>query len=129
MYDSKNDKLYELDKIGLSIEAGMKYSDNDMDFYKLILSMYGSQYEKKRIDIEKRYKDAVENKVFGPFVVLTHSLKGESRGIGAAELGEMFYELEKAGKAEDIEKIDLYFEKTVSKWKELCDSINSFSIQ
>ena len=57
LYDTKNDKFYELDKIGLCVEDGMKYSDNDMDFYKLILSMYGSQYEKKRMDIERRYKE------------------------------------------------------------------------
>ncbi len=129
LYDTKNDKFYELDKIGLCVEDGMKYSDNDMDFYKLILSMYGSQYEKKRMDIERRYKDARENNKFDAFIVLTHSLKGESRGIGAGELGELFYELEKAGKAKDIEKIDLYYDKTINMWKELCESINSFSIQ
>ena len=42
---------------------------------------------------------------FKNYTIEVHGLKGTARMIGATDLGEQFYELEKLGKAEDIDQM------------------------
>ena len=102
--------LKELAGIGMNIESGLMYADDDVAFYQSLLMMFAQEREEK----EKKLQETTE---YSSFVVQVHGLKGEARGIGADRLGELFYELELAGKEQDEEQIRALYPETMEQWK------------
>ena len=85
---------------GLDVAAGVENSGGLTlftsllgDFYKLI--------DRKAVKIEKCLADGM----IRDYTIEVHALKNTARMIGALELSDMFYKLEMAGNAEDMETI------------------------
>lgn len=79
-------------------ETGMKYSSGKKDFYHRLLQMYCDQSDGKKAELE----NALEKDDIRSYVVTVHSMKGNSRMIGAMEFAETALASEQAGKAEDM---------------------------
>ncbi len=87
-----------MDRLGdLDTETGLKNCGSE-DGYLSVLKIYYDGLKKKADDIQTTYDTGDwEN-----YTIQVHSLKSSSRVIGAAELGEMAAELEKAGNEQDL---------------------------
>lgn len=67
--------------------------------------------------------EAYNNKDWPDYTIRVHALKSSSRQIGAMELGSMAEALEKAGKADDIEKIMTDTEATLDAFRKLLNDM------
>ncbi len=90
---------------GIDTTLGLSYSGGEENDYIEIVQVYYKSGVKKVQDIRTAYAD----RDWKNYVILVHSVKSRSMGIGAVALSDMAKELEAAGKAEK-EKIIL--EKT-----------------
>lgn len=79
---------------GIDVAVGMKYSGDDENLYREVLSDYMDTIEEKANVIEK----AVEEGDLETYTIEVHSLKSISKSIGAMELSELAKDLESNGK-------------------------------
>ena len=79
---------------GIDASIGMKYSGDDENLYREILSDYMDTIEEKADVIEK----AVEDGDLETYTIEVHSLKSISKSIGAMELSDLAKDLESNGK-------------------------------
>ncbi len=79
---------------GIDAAVGMKYSGDDEELYREVLSDYMDTIEEKADIIEK----AVADGDLETYTIEVHSLKSVSKSIGALELSELARELEANGK-------------------------------
>ena len=79
---------------GIDVAVGMKYSGDDENLYREILSDYMDTIEEKADVIEK----AVEDGDLETYTIEVHSLKSISKSIGAMELSDLAKDLESNGK-------------------------------
>ncbi|MBR4514555.1 MAG: response regulator [Lachnospiraceae bacterium] len=85
---------------GLDNEAAIKGLGTPELFAKIVEEYYRSGRAK-----HDSIKEAYDTEDWTNYTIRVHALKSSSRQIGAAELGEMAAELEKAGNAQDIDYI------------------------
>lgn len=79
---------------GIDVAVGMKYSGDDENLYREVLSDYMDTIEEKANIIEK----AVEEEDLETYTIEVHSLKSISKSIGALELSDLAKDLEANGK-------------------------------
>lgn len=87
-----NPLLWQME--GIDVVVGMKYSDQDADLYRDVLSDYMDAIEEKADIIEK----AVTAGDLETYTIEVHALKSTSKSIGALELSELAKDLEANGK-------------------------------
>lgn len=100
--EADGDFFDEIAKLGINPSNGMRYSENDREFYELLLQQYVEEAPEK---IRKADRLLAEDNLT-EYAVIAHSVKSTSRLIGASELSEKAMELEKAAKAGDRKTID-----------------------
>lgn len=87
-----NPLLWQME--GIDVVVGLKYSGEDAELYREILTDYMDTIEEKANVIEQ----AVEQGDIETYTIEVHSLKSTSRSIGAVVLSELARELEENGK-------------------------------
>lgn len=87
-----NPLLWQME--GIDVMVGMKYSGEDAELYREVLSDYMDTIEEKADLIER----AVTDGDLETYIIEVHSLKSTSKSIGAMELSELAKELEENGK-------------------------------
>ena len=85
---------------GVDVKKGLAYS-HSFEFLSELFGDFCAGMEEKTALIHK----LLEEEDFKNYTIEVHGLKGTARMIGATDLGEQFYELEKLGKAEDIDQM------------------------
>lgn len=101
------DKLHELLPV-LNIESGVTNTGGFEEFKK-ILSLFGGKIAPKIAEIKGYH----EKNDINSLRIEVHALKNNARIIGYPELGEMFYNLEKAADDDDIGYINEHLEETL----------------
>ena len=87
-----NPLLWQME--GIDVMVGMKYSGEDADLYREVLSDYMDTIEEKADLIER----AVTDGDLETYTIEVHSLKSTSKSIGAMELSALAKDLEDSGK-------------------------------
>ena len=119
--EESEDVTDRLATLGFDTKAAITYCGGDEGFYKEMLFDYMEAYADKKNGLEESFKG--EN--WPEFAVQIHALKSTSKTIGAIELSEQAFEMEKAAKEERAEYIKenwltfaIDYEKTVGLVKE-----------
>lgn len=128
----ENSWLQILEHAGMNTEDGIRYADADEAFYRRLLELFAGEQEKQNkrltsilqqlIEQEKMSQPETEG-LWKQWVSACHGMKGEARGIGAAELGEKFYSLELAGREQDIARIEKEYSDMDSEWRRVVEGI------
>lgn len=128
----ENSWLQILEHAGMNTEDGIRYADADEAFYRRLLELFAGEQEKQNkrltsilqqlIEQEKMSQPETEG-LWKQWVSACHGMKGEARGIGAAELGEKFYSLELAGREQDIARIEKEYSDMDSEWQRVVEGI------
>ena len=114
-----DDKLGALEALGIDTGSGLMYCQNDMDFYQELLLQYAGEAAGKTGTANKNLKDGdLRN-----YEILVHALKSTSKMIGAAELSEVAYTLEKAAKKGDEETIRKGHSNAMTEYARLANGI------
>ena len=123
----RDDLLEEqLSGLGIDVSKGLSYAGNDWNFYLEILNCFIEEYDAKRELFHTYQKNLSEDTSFEAFTHLMHQLKGEARGIGHAELGEKFYQLELASKAHREDMIKALLDATLDLWEQVVTSLKNY---
>ena len=112
-----NPMLWQMN--GIDVVVGMKYSGDDANLYRDVLSDYMDTIEEKADLIEK----AVEERDLETYTIEVHSLKSTSKAIGALELSELAKDLEECGKNKEWEPIISRTPALLFLYRELYDII------
>ena len=97
----QKDEFAQMRAIGIDVEAGLRFCQNDQDLYRSIILDYAQTSSEKMSNIAN-YFDKEDWKNYAIYV---HALKSTSKTIGANELSEIALRLEAAandGKADII---------------------------
>ena len=106
---------------GIDPEIGLKYSQNDEEFYRSLLSEYAAG-EKDKIDILTK---CLETSDWHNYTIHVHSLKSSSKTIGVMDLFEQAAKLEAAANTEDAETIRREHDVMIERYKVVNQTIRS----
>ena len=116
----------------------MRYTDGSRDFYRQLLQLFVKNKESQQQKLEafweqlrnlpegKKEEQEERESLLKKWVSLCHGLKGEARGLGAAALGEAFYQLELAGRSGDVKQMEKYLPTAAALWQETAEGIKRF---
>ena len=85
-----------MEKNGIDTHIGLRYADESFSFYLQLISVFVEEFEEKKKKAEETAVSAKDE-----YAVLVHGLKNNAKALGAERLGILFWEQEKAAKAED----------------------------
>ena len=113
--------LFVLEEAGVDTKSGLKYCQNDMEFYISLLKEYESNSAKKKAELELYYKD----EVWDQYAIRVHGLKSTSKMIGASELSELAKTMEDASKAGNGDLIKAHHDRMMLMYEDVTDAIRS----
>ena len=98
--------MADFDTNELNIEEGLEYSMNNKEFYLSILDAYLEETDGEL----KQMDEYVESGDMPSYATLVHAIKSSSRLIGAANLGEVAYDMELRAKEGNADYIKSHHE-------------------
>ncbi len=100
-------------------ENGLKFCMDSEEFYNEILGAFCSQAEKFIPQLAEYY----DKKDWSNYAIIAHSLKSNTRTIGADNFADLSYKHELAGKADDSDYITENYELYIAALKALMDKV------
>lgn len=116
---SDNSLVDKLNDIGVSVEEGMKYCGDSMDFYIEILSDYVNACDSKIEELNEHYM----NQDWKSYQIVIHSTKSTSKSIGVDYVYELALKLEEAARNEDDIYIFENHEQFLQIYRKVADAI------
>ena len=104
---------------GIDVKAGMGYVGGDKDFYIEMLKEYISSYDAHISDLNS----FLEAHNMNDYETLIHSIKSVSRTIGAGELADLAFELEKASREGNEEYVSAHHGEFLENYSILKDTL------
>lgn len=117
--EPEEDDLGTLRKAGIEPQTGLKYCQNDEDFYRSLLAEYAQGSEEKKENLAKTY----EASNWHDYAIHVHSLKSTSKMIGAWELSDMAAKLEACANSEDAGAIRKDHDPMMALYAKVTDAI------
>ncbi len=92
-----------LTDIGINAEHGLKYMGGNKVLYEKVLR----DFQDMLVEKEEQLRTMLEKGDTSGYAIIVHALKGNARNIGADELAELAFELEKKSKAGRLEEVEV----------------------
>ena len=89
--------------IGFNMRNGLKYMGNNRELYGKVLNDFHTILKEK----EEALQDFLKKRDMSGFAIIVHSLKGNARNVGADDLADEAFELEKMSKAGQLEDVEV----------------------
>ena len=120
--DQNTKKIIErLRKSGIAdVESGIFFCGGEESFYVSILNEYTAAYEEKKAVLDETFKSGN----YKDMRITIHALKSTSKTIGASELSQKAYEIEKACENEDSTFIENNYESFMEDYRIFRDDLN-----
>jgi signal transduction histidine kinase/DNA-binding NarL/FixJ family response regulator/HPt (histidine-containing phosphotransfer) domain-containing protein len=100
---SADEEIPDIDIPGIDVEAGLSLYGGDMDIYVPVLRSYIPNAQANIQEMRRLLSDAGQLQEMPPrYAVIANGLKGISANIGAENMRQASYELEKMAKAGDL---------------------------
>ena len=97
-FDIRESQLYLM---GFNLRNGLRYMGGDKALYGKVLRDFHSILQEK----ETALKDFLQKDDMPGYTIIVHSLKGNARNVGADDLADEAFELEKMAKAGQLEDV------------------------
>lgn len=97
-FDIRESQLYLM---GFNLRNGLRYMGGDKALYGKVLQDFHSILHEK----ETALKDFLQKGDMPGYTIIVHSLKGNARNVGADDLADEAFELEKMAKAGQLEDV------------------------
>lgn len=112
----------EINIPGIDIEKAIKNSGSQELFVELLGDVYKAIDEKSSL-----VETYLQEKDLRNYTILVHALKSTCRMIGAMDLGESFFTLEKLGKENDLEQIEKLTPDVLNAYRSLKPYLEPFA--
>ncbi|MCM1144784.1 MAG: ATP-binding protein, partial [Lachnoclostridium sp.] len=89
--------------MGINASNGLKYMGGSHALYKRVLK----DFREILIEKEEQLKGMLDKEDISGYAIIVHALKGNARNVGADELAEEAFELEKKSKAGSLEEVEV----------------------
>lgn len=89
--------------VGFNVRNGLKYMGNDLALYGKVLQDFHLILKEK----EDALRDFLKKRDMPGYAIIVHSLKGNARNVGADDLADEAFELEKMSKAGQLEDVEV----------------------
>jgi CheY-like chemotaxis protein/HPt (histidine-containing phosphotransfer) domain-containing protein len=109
-----------LKKLGVIIDSGLKYCQNDMDMYKEIVMDLASRAKDYVVEADILFNDNKPEE----YAIKLHAIKGLFKMIGANDMSEKAYTLEKAGKGGNIDDVKELHTEVMNWYLSFADKVN-----
>ena len=93
----------KLKGIGFNVRNGLKYMGSDIALYGKVLQDFHLILKEK----EGSLRDFLKKRDMPGYAIIVHSLKGNARNVGADDLADEAFELEKMSKAGQLEDVEV----------------------
>lgn len=93
----------KLTDMGINVEQGLKYMGGSHSLYGKVLHDFREILAEK----EEQLKGMLNKEDVSGYAIIVHALKGNARNVGADELAEEAFELEKKSKAGRLEEVEV----------------------
>lgn len=93
----------KLGGMGIHVRNGLRYMGNDMALYGKVLQDFQVILKEK----EDALRDFLKKRDMPGYAIIVHSLKGNARNVGADDLADEAFELEKMSKAGQLEDVEV----------------------
>ena len=93
----------KLSGIGFNVRNGLKYMGNDIVLYGNVLRDFHLILKEKGDAL----RDFLKKRDMPGYAIIVHSLKGNARNVGADDLADEAFELEKMSKAGQLEDVEV----------------------
>ncbi len=113
-----------LEQEGIDTKEGIEYT-NGNDRYLSALWRYYRAYE----DNIRRIQTAMESNTYDDYSIVVHSIKSNSKMIGAHDVSCLFAELERAALEGDIDVINKKTEPALTEYKKIIDLLRPLGVQ
>jgi len=107
---------------GVNMEAAIEGCGGMREVYDEILATYSEDLKAREKEVESLY---AARDIKG-FTIVVHALKSASRSIGAADLGEAAFSLEKHGKAEEWDAIEQEYPAFMTALREMAAQVEQY---
>lgn len=104
--DEESDDILDSESLldmGINVAHGLKYMGGSRSLYRKILQDFYEVLKEK----EEQLKSMLAKEDVSGYAIIVHALKGNARNIGADELAEEAFELEKKSKAGSLEEVEV----------------------
>ena len=93
----------KLTDMGINAANGLKYMGGSCSLYEKVLRDFREILHEK----EEQLKNMLSKEDVSGYAIIVHALKGNARNVGADELAEEAFELEKKSKAGRLEEVEV----------------------
>ncbi len=93
----------KLTDMGINAANGLKYMGGSRSLYEKVLRDFRDILHEK----EEQLKNMLSKEDVSGYAIIVHALKGNARNVGADELAEEAFELEKKSKAGRLEEVEV----------------------
>lgn len=103
---SEEDDILDTDSLidmGINVSHGLRYMGGSRSLYKKILQDFHEVLSEK----EGQLKEMLAREDVSGYAIIVHALKGNARNIGADQLADEAFELEKKSKAGSLEEVEV----------------------
>ena len=106
---------------GIDVKTGLSYAMDEQDFYLELLQDYASNMDKTKSELMNYF----EHKDWRKYNIRIHSLKSQSKTIGATSLSDTAKMLEDASKSSDEAYILSNHDVALSQYQNVVKTINN----
>lgn len=89
--------------MGINASHGLKYMGGSRALYRKVLK----DFNEILVEKEEQLKGMLDKEDISGYAIIVHALKGNARNVGADELAEEAFELEKKSKAGSLEEVEV----------------------
>lgn len=118
-FDIRESQLYLM---GFNLRNGLRYMGGDKSLYGKVLHDFHSILQEK----ETALKDFLQKGDMPGYTIIVHSLKGNARSVGADDLADEAFELEKMAKAGQLEDVTVRSPILFSMMKNMRNSLRVY---
>ena len=118
-FDIRESQLYLM---GFNLRNGLRYMGGDKSLYGRVLHDFHSILQEK----ETALRDFLQKGDMPGYTIIVHSLKGNARNVGADDLADEAFELEKMAKAGQLEDVSVRSPILFSMMKNMRNSLRVY---
>lgn len=111
----KDSWLQQLERGGVDVSAGVRYSNGEMEFYRKVLERFAAGADENAALLESYY----EAQDIANYQIKVHALKSTSKMIGAESFSDRAKRAEQAAKEQDLDYLQAHHEQLLADYRQL----------